>query len=363
MSQGVPGDILDGAPPAQQLRQAADDAPSADKYAEVGRILLGDPWPFEFFQAVWTLEKLRGDSMPVGLFSDPKSEVVRFGVHPSLSFPASEIQELEWEREQPFMLVNFMGLTGPAGVLPQPYTVLIRERAQARDRTLRDFLDIFHHRWISLFYRAWKKYRFPLRYSDQKSRDRVREYMFSLVGMSTKHLQGRLAVEDESLVYYAGLIGLETRSAVALEQVLNDYFRVPVAVEQFCGAWYSLGPDATCTFEDLDDASEQLGLGAMVGDEIWDQQSRVRIRLGPLSLSQYDMFLPGRTGYSRLRALTRFFSRDQIDFEVQLVLKRDDVPQCMVGGPEPPVQLGWTTWVKTRPAFPRDAADTVFLLH
>ncbi len=346
------------------LPQALPEAaPAGSKYDAVARLLRDDPWPFEFFQAVWMLEKIRPGSASVGLFFDPKQEVVRFGVHPSLAFPASEIQELEWEREQPFMLVNFMGLTGPSGVLPQPYTVLIQERVQARDRTLRDFLDLFHHRWISLFYRAWKKYRLPIRYSDEKNRDRIREYMFSLVGMTTPGLQGRLAVADETLVYYAGLIGLESRSAVVLEQLLNDYFRVPVVVEQFCGAWYSLGADAICTFEEVEDPSEQLGLGAVVGEEVWDQQSRVRIRLGPLSLDQYDMFLPGRSGHDRLRALTRFYSRDQLDFEVQLVLKREDVPECAVGGPEPPVQLGWTTWVKTRPEFPRDPEDTVFLLQ
>jgi type VI secretion system protein ImpH len=336
---------------------------AALKYDKVARLLRDDPWSFEFFQAVLVLEKIKGDSAPVGMFLEPKQEVVRFGVHPSLAFPASEIQELECEGDQPFMLVNFMGLTGPSGVLPQPYTVLIQERGQLRDRSLRDFLDLFHHRWISLFFRAWKKYRFPIRWSDEKTRDRIREYMFALVGMATPHLQGRLAIADESLVYYAGLIGLESRPAVALEQLLNDYFGVRVVVEQFCGAWYSLGPDAVCAFEDNEDSCEQLGLGAVVGDEVWDQQSRVRIRLGPLSLSEYDMFLPGRTGHARLRALTRFYSRDQMDFEVQLVLKRQDVPQCMVGGPEPPIQLGWTTWVKTQPDFPRDPEDTVFLLQ
>ena len=34
----------------------------------------------------------------------------------------------------------------------------------------------------------------------------------------------------------------------------------------------------------------------MVGNEIWDQQSRVRIQLGPLTLEQYMDFLPGHKG-------------------------------------------------------------------
>jgi len=123
------------------------------------------------------------------------------------------------------------------------------------------------------------------------------------------------------LVHYSGLLSLQPRSATALRQILNDYFEVPVEIEQFAGSWYPLGVDAQCCLSDRNSVSQKLGEGAVVGDEIWNQQSRARIRLGPLSLERYLDFLPTGTAYEPLRALTRLFSNDLIDFEVQLILR------------------------------------------
>lgn len=137
-----------------------------------------------------------------------------------------------------------------------------------------------------------------------------------------------------------------------------DYFDVPVEVEQFVGAWYSLDVPNLCKL-DHGDLSEQLGIGAVVGDEIWDQGGAVRVRLGPLTMQQYLDFLPEGSAYKPLLAITRFFSGDEIDFEVQLVLMRDDVPACELADVVPVVpQLGWTTWVKSAP-MTRDPADTI----
>ena len=78
-------------------------------------------------------------------------------------------------------------------------------------------------------------------------------------------------------------------------------------------------------------ASEQLGWGAIVGDEIWNQQSGVRIKMGPLSLTEYLDFLPSGTAHEPLKSLAKFISRGEIDFEVQLILKKDEVPACELG--------------------------------
>ena len=131
--------------------------------SEVEEKLRREPFSFDFFQAVRLLEKVLPQRTSVGKFAHPATEVARFAAHPSLAFPASQIQGMEWPDDGPVeMTVNFMGLTGPQGVLPNPYTSLIIERLRASDTTLRDFLDIFNHRIISLFYRAWRKYRFDV---------------------------------------------------------------------------------------------------------------------------------------------------------------------------------------------------------
>ena len=124
-----------------------------------------EPYAIRFFQAVRLLERLFPDRKPVGRFVNPADEVVHFGANASLAFPASEIQSLGWDEQKPHhMTVNFHGLVGPVGVLPQWYTGLVAERVRSGDRTLRDFLDIFNHRFLSLFYQAWEKYRFPIAY-------------------------------------------------------------------------------------------------------------------------------------------------------------------------------------------------------
>ena len=321
-----------------------------------------EPFSFEFFQAVRLLERFAAQRQPVGRFTHPSREVARFCTHASLAFPASAIQALNWpEGEPPKMVVNFMGMTGPSGVLPLYYTELVCERLRARDSTLRDFLDMFNHRMISLFYQAWEKYRFMVAY-ERGERDRFTRHLLALIGLGTPGLQERQAVADDALLYYSGLLSRKARPAAALRAMLSDYFDVPVEIIQFVGAWRRLGADAQCSMQDARHESERLGIGAVVGDEIWDQQSRVRIRLGPLSLSQYLDFLPNGTAYEPLRALTRFFANDEFDFEVQLALKQEEVPRCELGAEgESAPQLGWVTWLKSAP-LAANPADTILQL-
>ena len=135
-----------------------------------------------------------------------------------------------------------------------------------------------------------------------------------------------------------------------MEQILNGYFNVPVEVEQFAGAWYRLDASAQCSMTDDPSDSQIVGGGVVVGDEIWDQQSRIRIRLGPLTMTQYNSFLPGGSACEPLKALVKFFSNDELDFEVMLLLNREEVPRCEVGGEDSAgPRLGWISWLKSVP--------------
>jgi type VI secretion system protein ImpH len=330
--------------------------------SEVAEKLRREPFSFDFFQAVRLLERFYPERTSVGRFAHPDTEVARFGVHPSLAFPASQIQALESpEQKAVQMTVNFMGLTGPEGVLPNPYTTLIIERLRANDFATRDFLDIFNHRIISLFYRAWRKYRFDVA-CEEGERDLFTRHLLSLLGLGTDGLRDRQAVSDDTMVYYAGLLAQRPRSAQALQQILADYFEVPVAIEQFAGGWYRLDRETQCRFSDANSESDELGFGAVVGDEVWNQQSKVRIVLGPLTLERYADFLPDGQSWEALGSWVRFFSNDEWDFEVKLILEREQVPACTLGaeGASGP-QLGWVSWVKSVP-FGRDPDDTVLAL-
>jgi type VI secretion system protein ImpH len=320
------------------------------------------PHSFEFFQAVRLLERLLPESSPVGRFVPPRSETVRFAARLSLAFPASEIHSLTpVEDGPPRMEVNFMGLTGPLGVLPIYYTDFLLQRTAAGDTASRDFFDLFHHRIISLFYRAWQERHFQILYGRGDS-DRFTQRLFALVGLGHRQLQQRQVVADPCLAYYAGLITQYPRSAVNCEGFLADYFDVPVRIEQFVGAWYKLDEPAQTSLVDGETIAGSLGRGAVVGDEVFEPQARLRVVLGPLTLREYGEFLPDGAAYEPLRAMTRFFAGEEFDFELQLILKRDDTPSCELGAEgEAAPRLGWVSWAKSVP-MDRNPAETILPL-
>jgi type VI secretion system protein ImpH len=230
--------------------------------AETRERLWAEPWSFAFFQAVRLLGRLYPHRMQVGRDGPPSEEVVRFVSHNSLGFPASEIQALENTADDKAlpgkrvpalpparMAVNFLGLTGPQGVLPLYYTELVRDRMRVGDAGIRDFLDLFNHRMVSLFYRAWEKYRFAATY-ERGETSAIARILTSLVGLGTRGLENRQAVSDHALVFYAGLVSQQPRSAVALRHLIMDYFDVPAEVEQFVGCWKALAPDELCALDD-----------------------------------------------------------------------------------------------------------------
>jgi type VI secretion system protein ImpH len=329
---------------------------------EAKDLLFSDPNSFDFFQAVRLLELLAPDRSPVGDFAHPRHEVVRFSVNASLAFPASAIQRLKpGEPERPAAMdVNFMGLVGPLGLLPNYYTELVAERTRVHDTALASFLNIFHHRIISLFYRAWERTHFNIGYEREGS-DAMTSRLLDFVGLGLPALQSRQVIRDESILYYSGLFGLSSRSALALESILSDYFDVPVEIEQFVGVWRSLVEADQCCFDLGPGECRQVGFGAVVGDEIWDRQSRAQIRIGPLDAKRYRDFLPDGTCFKPLQALARFYSGYDVEYEVQLILKQEQVPACELGDELGNTQLGWFTWMKSKPSFDRNPCDTVLL--
>jgi len=323
-------------------------APVKDAPSGVGDGLLAEPYRFEFFQAVRLLERIYTDRAPVGRFDDPQAEVVRFKAHHSLSFPASEIYDIKPPLETASgttaadMTVTFMGLTGPMGTLPHHYTTLLIDPGTRNHvKALKEFLDIFNHRFISFFYRAWEKYQFPIAY-ERGDGDAFSQYLYSLIGLGTKGLQERFSFTDEVFLYYSGLLAQRPRSAAALESILQDYFELPVHVEQFTGEWFLMNPD---TLTGLGTANHQLGVSAVLWERIFDPPARFRVVAGPLSYERFAEFLPNGTAYAHLVELTRFFAGDDMNFEVQPLLRREDVPWCALGT-DPRIRLGWSMWLK-----------------
>ena len=314
-----------------------------------------------FFRRCACFELLHSERRPIGRQASPLEEVVRFRSYLTMAFPPSAIQEIEPSREGlgPIKLtVAFMGLTGPSGVLPRHYTELLLDRARRKDFALIDFLDIFNHRMLSLFHRAWEKYRFHVAYersvAGDGEQDSFSEYLFDLVGMGTKGLRGRVRFGDEALLYYAGLLGQHPRSASALQQIVSDYFGTPMAVIQFTGQWLEITAENR-TRLGAGDGNNRLGISAVAGTRVWDQQAKFMLRVGPLSYADFGRFLPQGDAFRPFVEFTRYCCGQEVDFDMQLVLKAPEVPWCRFGS----AQLGLTSWLKTR-EFERDADQVVF---
>jgi type VI secretion system protein ImpH len=329
-------------------------------------VLFEEGYRFDFFQAVRVLERLYPGFQPVGQDASPAEEAVRFHSHLSLTFPPSAIHDIgpmEDGSGPAQMTVAFMGLTGLLGVLPRHYTELLLERMRSKDGALRDFLDLFNHRLISLFYRAWEKYRFPIAYERVASKaegyDRLSLCLFDLMGMGTKGLRGRLEMGDEALLLYTGLLAQHPRSASALQGLLQDYFEVPVAVVQFFGQWLSLAEESRSRLGP-GEANNVLGVNAIAGRRVWDQQAKFRLRVGPLTFAEFRQFLPSGMAFRPLVQFVRVFAGQEFDFDVQLILSAPEVPWCRLGGMgKRAPQLGWSAWLKTQ-EFARNAEDAVF---
>lgn len=302
---------------------------------------------FSFFQAVLLLEQLDPEKKSIGVALSPKDEAVRFLVNPGFSFPPSDIKSLKPASEgSPAELeVTFMGLVGPAGILPNWYNELAIERLYLKDPGLVAFFNMFHHRLISLFYLAWKKYHFFISYQSD-SNDRFSGYLLSLMGLGTRHLAGRIGLPEESLIYSSGILSRQVPSAIAIETAVTYYSGETAGIHQFVERVLSLPLEDQTR---LGAANSELGVSAMCGSQVWESQTKFRINLGPMTWKSFGRFLPSGDMLRPIFSLVRYMVGIEYEFEIRLFLKREEVPPCRVGGMSFPgsPRLGWSTWLIT----------------
>jgi type VI secretion system protein ImpH len=290
----------------------------------------------------------------VGEGSEPGKEAVEFRSRVGIGFPASDIQEVsraEKKGRAPAMNVNFMGLAGLLGPMPHAITELVLQREWYSDFAFADFLNIFNHRLISLFYRVRRMCRPGF---DLKSPESTHfaSYLFSLIGLGTIGTRNRMEVNDRALLLYTGILAQKPRSMMGLEAVLSDYFHVKVKGRALVGRWYNLEEDQI-TAIGITGRNQRLGQTAVAGSRVWNQQGKFGLDIGPLNLEEYMRFLPVGSGYLPLCQLTLFYAGQEFDFDFLLILKAREVPESRLSAKLGPY-LGWTSWLKTRD-FKRDA--------
>src|SRR5262249_50115847 len=98
-----------------------------------------------------------------------------------------------------------------------------------------------------------------------------------------------------------------------------------------------------------------LGRDAVIGQQGWDRQHKFRLHLGPLTLMQYETFLPGGGNIRKLVDWGGTYFGFEFHWDVRLALQSRQVPMSEPGRYG---RLGWPTWVG-RPGTPVAAQDLV----
>jgi type VI secretion system protein ImpH len=316
------------------------------------------PFAFDFFRAVRLLQALHADSPRVGYSPSPAQEPVRFAQKPSLAFASSTLDGLGPGPlpSIPRLWVNFFGLSGPNGPLPLHLTEYARDRElHHNDHTFTAFLNLFNHRLTSLFFRAWADNQKALDL-DRPEDQRFAAYLGSFFGMGMESLWNRDAVPDRAKLYFSGHLASQNRNAEGLESILEDYFGIPTQIKTFVGRWLEVPEDSCCRLG-MSPQTGRLGLSTLVGSRFWECQLNFRIAMGPMKLSDFERLLPSGSAFKRLQCWVRNYCGEQFFWDVNLVLKKAEVPPVALGRSG---RLGWTTWLKTRP-FERDADDLVLI--
>jgi type VI secretion system protein ImpH len=351
---------------------AGTDRTAADRVAFFAA-LAARPYEFDFYQALRRIEALHPRQPRIGRSLRPGDDVVRLAQEPSLAFAPATLAGCKTAKAggRPRLSVAFGGLFGPQGPLPLHLTEYARDRIiNSGDPTFARFLDMFHHRVLSLVYRAWADAQ-PTVQFDRPDEDRFRAYVGALAGMGQPSLERRDAMPDLAKRYFAGRLVCHARHAEGLQAMLSEFFELPMRIVEFVGRWLELPDDCRCVLGEAGafapreemglgrradhQVLAQLGVSATIGDRVWDCQTKFRIVAGPMSLDHYQRLLPGGTSLAKLEAIVKNYVGLELDWELHLVLQEREIPQTELGALG---QLGWTTWLVSQPP-EKDAADLV----
>ena len=333
---------------------ASTTGPTPDSLMER---LKAEPYVFDFLQAVRLLQSRHPDQPRIGHSFSPAQDPVRFAQSPSLDFAPATLEAVQQKdpARPPTLYSRHFGLFGPNGPLPLVLTEFAHDRIlHFGDRTFVAFCNIFHHRLLSFFFRAWADSQRTVDL-DRPEDQRWTYYVGSLIGLGMESLQNRDAVPDWAKLFYSGRLVHQTRNAEGLEAIIQDFFGIRTEVQTFVGRWLNLPPGSECKLGDSPETG-RLGVNTViVGSRIWDCQLNFRLRMGPMKLADLERLLPSGHSFQRLRDWVLNYASEHYFWDVQLVLAREEVPEIQLGQAG---RLGWTTWLKTKP-FIRDAEDLI----
>ena len=333
-----------------------------------------DATQFDFYHVLRQVDAAVPGFLPLGRALRPRNEPLRLTQHVSPAFAPASLHEYKpGEAAHGFgrLSVNNFGMFGPNGVLPLHLTEYVQERIlHNRDHTIARFCDVFQHRMILLFYRAWADCQ-AANSLDHPERDGFGRYAASLVGLGQVSLRHRDSVPDHLKLHHAGHLCRQTRNVEGLVRPLAALLRIPVALNEYCLQWLKLAIEdrsrllsATLAGKgsphrvELGLTSSRLGQGAIAGVRVPDVQHKFRLILGAMRFQEFERFLPRGDRFLQVRDWVRNYLGVELAWDARLILVKEEVPAVRLGiyG-----QLGWTSWLG-RPSGRRSKdADDVLL--
>ena len=328
--------------------------------------ITADPGRWDFFMALRRLECAHSGQPRIGASRSLRQDPIRFGQFLSLGFATSALEKPQIRGETRKLLIRFTGLTGPHGPMPLRLTEFIRNRlsgiydsdvrgtradlsgsqnaASPRDATLAAFLDVFHHRIISLFYRAWAVAQKTADFDREEDRS-FAEWIAASFGCGDPAFDGTDSIPLWRKLPFAGFLSSGTRHPGGLEGLLREFFRLPVTLHSLVGQWVDLPPEQHCRLGQSRHTG-MLGRSCIVGSRVWDRQLKFTLRIGPMGYDRFQSFLPGGESHRLLHDWVAYYTRREFFWEAAIVLRKEEVPGIRLGSSG---ALGRTTWLRSQP--------------
>ncbi|MGE0787609.1 MAG: type VI secretion system baseplate subunit TssG [Sandaracinaceae bacterium] len=310
-----------------------------------------------FFHIISLLERLSTRAVRVGGDGPPSAEMIRFRHSYDLAFSAGDIAHarvatfpksaegyLDADRPHFRVITTFLGLTGTVSPLP----LYIAEEILHEDDqnpVRRDFLDVFHHRVISLLYRAVMKF-MPAREHVSHRRDAWMTRMLYLTGLDPDIQARDLKVHPSTLVRLAPLLAGRGRGprvlALAMREALAKELLPDgtVNIRQFAGGWIEVDEEQRMS---LGKDNCVLGIQAILGKRAYDQSGRFCVEIGPLHRHNYRRFLRDGDLLPIVQDVVALACREPLDFDVELKLAPDAVPSFELSSKGTGSELGRDT--------------------
>src|SRR3982074_2204405 len=279
---------------------------SSQTAANLLRELEAEPWRFDYFTVLRHLERVHAGQPRIGESAALRDELVRLGQDPFMDFPASNLARVEHPEDKPLRIfVKYMGMLGPQGALPLATTEEAYHYVLANDDAFPRFLDVFNHRFLQLFFRAWANSR-PIAQHDRPKQDRFFAYIGSAIGLGSEPYRNLDSIPDAAKLCFAGLLGAQAKSASRLVGALCGLFEVRAEVDEFVGTRLMLDVQE---YTILGKRHNVLGEGAMLGRGVYSVQDKIRVRIYTQTLAQYMRFLPSGDLCEPLADLVYFYTR------------------------------------------------------